>query len=55
MASGVPLLNFYETIQIPTPHGSMVDLEIVTQKGGTEIIGITVCFSKSFQMRMKRE
>jgi len=54
MASGVPLLNFHETIQVPTPDGGMTDLEIVTQKGllhqkgGTEIIGITVCFSKQF-------
>nr|WP_315202225.1 cupin domain-containing protein [uncultured Flavobacterium sp.] len=54
MASGVPLLNFYETIQVPEYDGSMSDLEIVTQKGllrkkgGNEIIGITVCFSKRF-------
>jgi predicted cupin superfamily sugar epimerase len=54
MASGVPLLNFHETIQVPEPDGSMSDLEIVTQKGllrkkdGNEIIGITVCFSKGF-------
>nr|WP_294934762.1 cupin domain-containing protein [uncultured Flavobacterium sp.] len=54
MASGVPLLNFHETIQVPTSNGEMTDLEIVTQKGllrkkgGNEIIGITVCFSKRF-------
>jgi len=54
MASGVSLLNFYETIQVPESDGSMSDLEIVTQKGllrkkgGNEIIGITVCFSKRF-------
>lgn len=54
MASGVPLLNFHETIQVPNPDGSFSDLEIVTQKGllrkkgGTDIIGITVCFSKRF-------
>jgi predicted cupin superfamily sugar epimerase len=54
MASGIPLLNFHETIQVPEKDGSMSDLEIVTQKGllrkkgGTEIIGITVCFSKRF-------
>ncbi|RSK43175.1 cupin domain-containing protein [Hymenobacter rigui] len=54
MASGVPLLNFHETIQVPNPDGSYSDLEIVTQKGllrkkgGTDIIGITVCFSKRF-------
>lgn len=54
MASGVPLLNFHETIQVPSSNGEMVDLEIITQKGllrkkgGTDIIGITVCFSKRF-------
>ncbi|RTY88509.1 cupin domain-containing protein [Flavobacterium sp. GT3R68] len=54
MASGIPLLNFHETIQVPTSDGQMADLEIVTQKGllrekgGTKIIGITVCFSKRF-------
>ncbi|MDB5267919.1 MAG: hypothetical protein JWP58_959 [Hymenobacter sp.] len=54
MASGVPLLNFHETIQVPTENGAMADLEIVTQKGllrkkgSTEIIGITVCFAKAY-------
>lgn len=54
MESGIPLLNFHETIEVPQPDGSMFDLEIVTQKGllrkkgGNEIIGITVCFSKQF-------
>lgn len=54
MRNGVPLLNFYETIQVTEADGSMADLEIVTQKGllrkkdGNEIIGITVCFSKRF-------
>jgi len=54
MASGIPLLNFHETIQVPTADGEMKDLEIVTQKGllrkkgGNEIIGITVCFSKRY-------
>jgi|GEM_PF-282376 len=51
MANGVPLLNFNETILIPTEDGGVSELEIVTQKGllrkkgGAEIIGITVCFS----------
>lgn len=54
MESGIPLLNFHETIEVPEPDGSMSPLEIVTQKGllrkkgGNEIIGITVCFSKRF-------
>lgn len=54
MKSGKPLLNFHETIAVPTEDGKMADLEIVTQKGllrkkgGNEIIGITVCFSKRF-------
>ncbi len=54
MAAGVPLLNFHETIAVPTAEGGMADLEIVTQKGllrkrgGSEIIGITVCFSKRY-------
>ncbi len=54
MASGQPLLNFHETIDVPTADGGTTALEIVTQKGllrkkgGTEIIGITVCFSKRF-------
>ena len=54
MASGVPLLNLHETILIPDEDGKVSALEIVTQKGllrkkgGTEIIGITVCFSKRF-------
>ncbi|WP_281231812.1 cupin domain-containing protein [Flavobacterium gelatinilyticum] len=54
MESGIPLLNFHETIEVPQPDGSMSALEIVTQKGllrkkdGNEIIGITVCFSKRF-------
>jgi hypothetical protein len=49
--SGKPLLNFHETIAIPTEDGGTQNVEIVTQKGllrkkgGTEIIGITVCFS----------
>ncbi|PYG99803.1 hypothetical protein CVV67_13685 [Arthrobacter stackebrandtii] len=51
MASGKPLLNFHETIAVPTLDGGMVNVDIVTQKGllralGSEtIIGITVCFS----------
>ena len=54
MASGVPLLNFHETIQVPTENGAMADMEIVTQKGllrkkgGSEIIGITVCFAERY-------
>lgn len=54
MRSDVPLLNFYETIQVTEADGTIADLEIVTQKGllrkkgGNEIIGITVCFSKRF-------
>ena len=54
IASGVPLLNLNETIKIPLHDGGVNSLEIVTQKGllrekgGTEIIGITVCFSKRF-------
>ncbi len=54
MADGVPLLNFHETIDVPTTDGGTEALEIVTQKGllrkkgGTEIIGITVCFSKRY-------
>jgi PAS domain-containing protein len=51
MASGKPLLNFHETIAVPTKSGGMVNVDIVTQKGllraldTREIIGITVCFS----------
>ncbi len=51
MASGKPLLNFHETIAVPTSRGGMVNVEIVTQKGllrdpcTGQIIGITVCFS----------
>jgi PAS domain-containing protein len=51
MASGKPLLNFHETIEVPTQSGGMVNVDIVTQKGllrelgGDEIIGITVCFA----------
>ena len=51
MASGKPLLNFHETIAVPTAGGIVVNVEIVTQKGllrdpdSGEIIGITVCFS----------
>ncbi|MEY8688882.1 MAG: cupin domain-containing protein [Leptothrix sp. (in: b-proteobacteria)] len=54
MASGKPLLDFHETIDVPTAGGSTTALEIVTQKGllrkkgGHEIIGITVCFSRRF-------
>ena len=54
MESGEPLLNLHETILIPDENGKVNALEIVTQKGllrkkgGTEIIGITVCFSKRF-------
>ncbi|MFK4297172.1 PAS domain-containing protein [Arthrobacter sp. GAS37] len=51
MASGKPLLNFHETIAVPSKEGGMVNVDIVTQKGllrslgSKEIIGITVCFS----------
>ena len=51
MASGKPLLNFHETIEIPLKDGGMVNVDIVTQKGLLRsldtgaIIGITVCFS----------
>lgn len=51
MASGKPLLNFHETIPVPTADGGTRNVDIVTQKGllrergGTKIIGITVCFS----------
>jgi uncharacterized protein len=54
IASGQPLLNFHETIDIPVAGGGTDALEIVTQKGllrelgGSEIIGITVCFSERF-------
>lgn len=54
MASGQPLLNFHETIDVPAAGGGTTALEIVTQKGllrkkgGTEIIGITVCFAERF-------
>lgn len=54
MESGVPLLNLHETILIPDENGEVSALEIVTQKGllrkkgGDDIIGITVCFSKRF-------
>ncbi len=54
MASGKPLLNFQETIAVPQPDGQMKAVDIVTQKGllrakgGTEIIGITVCFSLKY-------
>ena len=49
LASGRPIFNLHETIDVPTPDGQTTSLEIVTQKGllrqegGTEIIGITVC------------
>lgn len=49
--SGVPLLNFHETIAVPAADGQMLNIAIVTQKGllrakgGTEIVGITVNFS----------
>jgi len=52
MARGKPLLNFHETIDIKDETGKDTKLEIVTQKGllrkkgGDEIIGITVNFSK---------
>jgi PAS domain-containing protein len=51
MASGKPLLNFHETIEVPLKDGQMVNVDIVTQKGLLRsldtgaIIGITVCFS----------
>jgi PAS domain-containing protein len=51
MASGKPLLNYHEVIAVPTKDGGWVNVDIVTQKGllrakgGTEIIGVTVCFS----------
>lgn len=51
MASGKPLLNFHETIEVPLEDGQMVNVDIVTQKGLLRsmdtgaIIGITVCFS----------
>ncbi len=51
MASGKPLLNFHETIEVPLKDGGMVNVDIVTQKGLLRsldtgaIIGITVCFS----------
>ncbi|WP_426300280.1 PAS domain-containing protein [Arthrobacter sp. R-11] len=51
MASGNPLLNFHETIEVPIKDGGMVNVDIVTQKGLLRsldtgaIIGITVCFS----------
>ena len=54
MASGKPLLNFHETIDVPTADGQTTSLEIVTQKGllrredTDEIIGITVCFSERY-------
>lgn len=54
MASGEPLLNLHETIEIPDGNDGTMLLEIVTQKGllrqkkSNEIIGITVCFSKRF-------
>ncbi len=54
IASGVPLLNYNETIIVPAPGGGTKAVEIVTQKGllrksGTnEITGITVCFSLKF-------
>ncbi|BCW37883.1 hypothetical protein StoSoilA2_39390 [Arthrobacter sp. StoSoilA2] len=51
MASGKPLLNFHEVIEVPLKDGGTVNVEIVTQKGLLRsldtgaIIGITVCFS----------
>lgn len=51
MASGKPLLNFHETIEVPLKDGGWVNVDIVTQKGLLRsldtgaIIGITVCFS----------
>lgn len=51
MASGKPLLNFHETIEVPLKDGGTVNVDIVTQKGLLRsldtgaIIGITVCFS----------
>ena len=54
MESGIPLLNFNETIIVPTSSGDKKEIEIVTQKGllrkkgGDEIIGITVCFSLKY-------
>jgi hypothetical protein len=52
IAGGRPLLNFRETIDVPTADGQSESLEILTQNGlvralgGTEIIGITVCFAE---------
>jgi predicted cupin superfamily sugar epimerase len=54
MEAGVPLLNYHETITIPAPNGGTRDVPIVTQKGllrekgGTKVIGITVCFSLQY-------
>lgn len=51
MASGKPLLNFHETIEVPLQDGGTVNVDIVTQKGLLRsldtgaVIGITVCFS----------
>ena len=51
MASGQALLNFHEVIAVPDKAGGMVNVDIVTQKGllrakgGSEIIGVTVCFA----------
>lgn len=51
LKSGKPMLNLHEVIAVPTKDGGWVNVPIVTQKGllrakgGTAIIGITVCFS----------
>ena len=54
MASNEPLLNLHETIDVPVGDGKMDKLQIVTQKGllrkkgGNDVIGITVNFSKRY-------
>lgn len=54
MAAGVPLLNYHEVITIPAPGGGTRDVPIITQKGllrergGTKVIGITVCFALAY-------
>jgi hypothetical protein len=54
MKSGKPLLNLRETIEVPDRRGGTMRVPIITQKGllrekgGTRIIGITVCFALEF-------
>lgn len=54
IAAGVPLLNYHEVITIPAPGGGIRDVPIITQKGllrekgGTKVIGITVCFALAY-------